>query len=476
MKILFKLLSASLLLLLVAIPAHGQYIAGAFNSGAVTQFPGWTFLQETFVGGNQGGSTTCATPKCTTSSFPTTAGSAWVIMVQTTNNVSILRVCTNDTTCAAGNDNWQLCANCNVTQSHTSNMAYNVSGTTASTSFTVIMSGATGAEFFVLFVEVLPPTGQTASFDNAATASSAGCTSCTMAAPTITATDAVIHYPLSVANPPGASTVHIFTNPWFQDANGIVSGLNVTSGTTVPSYPQPSGDFRDSAIAFKSSLGSFTPSSGTTFYQLVHLTDPGINGISCIPTCAITVPSTGAGNLLAMLVSNSSAGHLVSVNGGGSWVVPTGANSCQVTVTGNTNEVLSCGYTLSSAGGTTTITPTVSTTGTYTFVIYEVSRASGSWTFDTQGSAQTAATQTVNGVGLTLTGTSSAPDAVFQSFWCPGGCNANTLYPLAGNFSGNGNDFAANSGGVALLNTLNGAAPIWGTTGVAGAVTGFAFK
>lgn len=452
------------------------------------QFPGWAYQQEVFITGNQnGGGPGCGTgTTCTMNVFPTTAGSAWTIMVNTTNNVTISAVCIGTSSSGCGsssNQGWTLCptSSCHAFQSGNIDMAYSTTGSVSSANIyiTVTLSGAAGAQFFMLFEEVLPPSGFTAAFDNAAHASSASCSSCTLAALTITGTDAVIHFPVTGASSIGPQPINVFTDPWTQDLNGILTGLNVTSSTTVPSYPQASSAFQDAAIAFKTT-SAFTPSANNTLYQLVQMQTN--NGFNCSSsTCTFSVNSTGSGHLLFLIADTLNGGVLTSVSGGGTWATPpSGANTCQISLTGFPNRTVSCDYALSSTSGATSLTITTSgALQAYGFAFFEVSRTSGSFALDTQNSANDTSTScstnnfNCSGQALTLTG---SDDVIFQFGHCDGGCNAITDFPIASNAGGNGPAVSLNSFAVALLNTNNGSAPLIGYPTGGMTVAAVAFK
>lgn len=476
-----------LIALAFAIPAFPQgQIVGTnhrkiFSGGAATQFPGWTYYQESYVGANQnGGSPGCSSgTTCTMKVFTTQANSARVLMIQTTNNVTISQVCeTTGTSCSGNNNGWTLCpaSSCHANQDTNIDMAYTVGGATGDGTVEVTLSGASGANFFILFEEVIPPSGQTASFDKASTATSASCTSCSMAVfsggNAITATDAIVHFPNGHGGSLGNSTTAPYATPYFQDMNGLITGLNVTSASTAVTYGQTSGAFQDSAIAFKSSLGSFTPSTNLSTFQLVNMANN--NGLGCNPNCTLTIPSTGSGHLGVLMASTINGGHLTAVTGAGTSTIPSGANTCQITLSGNANDAFSCAYILSTSAAATSLSITSSSNSTIGFVWFEFSRASGSFALDYQNSQQTATTNDPTGVATTLTGANG--DIVVQAQFCAGGCNAITLYPIGTNISGVGPAIDGNSSAVALLNTLNGAAPEWGYGGNPTMQVALAFK
>jgi hypothetical protein len=473
------------LILLLATPCLAQrqtFYAQNIAPVSSSTFPGWQFRQDVYDGSNGTTNGSCgAGTKCTivlNGITTSSSKSAWVVAIATTNNVTISRVCTNDTTCASGNDNWTLCATSGCHQNNASlglpneDMAYNVNGTVSSSSFTVILSGSSGSTILMWIFEVIPPSGFTPSFDGAAVATHASCSTCTMAAPSVSGTDAVFHFPNPTLT---QATVNPASSPYFQDFNGTVFGMNITS-STAPTFTQTSGAFMDSAIAFKTT-SAFTSDSGNSLFSIFSATSQTFAGISCnaSPGCTVTIPSTGTGDLIYIQGVNINGDNISSVTGAGSWTVPSGANTCQVALTADASDVLSCAYNLSSSSGTTTLTIKTSGTASFSFNIFEVSRSSGSFTLDVQSATQNATSLSPPGSAVTLTG---ANDVIFQSLLCPGGCNEISYYPYSSTNTngGNGPNFSGNSASVARLNTNDGTAPIWGYTGGTTVATAVAFK
>jgi len=200
-----------------------------------------------------------------------------------------------------------------------------------------------------VFFEKVPPAGFTPAFDNGATASSGACTSCIMAAPTVSGTDSIFDIPGGTT-----STWNAASSPYYQDWNGPVQGENITSGTA-PTYTQTSAAFVDTAISFKTT-SAFTADSKNSFYTLVAATNPAVGGTTCSDTvgCTITIPSSGAGHLFFLATADDNTRGLGSVTDSQSntWTIPSGAHSCDVLATSTTNE-LSCAYLLSSTAATT---------------------------------------------------------------------------------------------------------------------------
>jgi len=250
--------------------------------------------------------------------------------------------------------------------------------------------------------------------------------------------------------------------------------LNATSGVA-PTVTLPSAGAEFTGIAFKTSLGSYTPPvlpMSVVNYTAVQ------TSLNCSPSCSFSIPSTGSGNLLYLEAGSST--KISSVSGGGSWIVPSG---CQLTVPGSTGGSLSCAYVLSSVAGASSVNVTMAGTGPTAFALWEVASSSGPFSLDNLGAAQRAGSPvlTVQGVPLTLSGSN---DVIFQSAWISGGTNAISLYPGPENPNGQAIFFystatSANAGSAALLNTTNGTAPIWingGTNSAGTGVTGIAFK
>jgi hypothetical protein len=145
-------------------------------------------------------------------------------------------------------------------------------------------------------------------------------------------------------------------------------------------------------------------------------------------TCAITVPSTGSGNLmvLSLFMDTSVNTTISSVSGAGTWTLCP-ASACHVT-SGAFNTDYA--YNLSNSSGVTTINVTIGTTsgGTFRVEVTEVSFTNGPISFDAAGTLIRAGACGVTPsfqcpmVALTLAGTN---DVVFQS--CIGNPNCNAI-------------------------------------------------
>lgn len=449
--------------------------------GGAALSPGWTFIQD------QGwscspGSSSCAAPAQSGSGnfiIPTTAGSVWFISTFTGNtNITISSV-------TGGGGTWVVPAACHAFNSgHDDVMcAYNLTGTTGTTGFTVNYSGNTVTYDAVQFVELLPPAGYSASFDVAGSNSSGSCTVCNGASLTLTSTDAVVEamdYDFAVA---GAS-FHPWSSPLITDYQFAIDGigLNVPSGSLTPTntFTGNTAFSGTVAAAFKTSAGAFT--TPAPVFSLVNTaSNPAGNGITCNTTCTLTVPATGSGNLLILVagdVGNNNA-VLSSVTGGGTWVVPAG---CQASAT--TSGTVSCAYVLSSTAAATTLNITMSAnpgTTNMGFGYFEISRTSGSFLLDTVAAVtRVTGNYLPTGAGLTLTGTN---DVIIHGYAASGGISDVQFYPQP--YSTITNSFlvvgAAQSfaiGNSILFNTTNGTAPVLAYPADGNAVSdfGIAFK
>ena len=411
-----------------------------FPSGPIQLSQGWTLVQSIVHTACSGNS--CAFVACTggggTECFaPTVAGSVWVVSMEGPTNVTISSV-------TGGGGTWSLCpaSACHIfngTLNFNNDLAYNLSGTAGTQAITINLSSTSGA-WVARFLEALPPPTYTASYDTAGTTFSTTCTtSCAGVNLTLTATDLVYQCCLSNYNPWQAIGGKPWSDPYLTATNGTGVGLNIPSGSTAPTITGVAGTGTGtvfSAIAFKSSAGSFTTTSSTNFslvqYTLPTNTSAGNAGqVACNPTCVLTVPSTGAGNLLFLVEGDTGSNHrqISSVSGGALWVVPTGANTCAA------NNTLSCAYVLSSIAGTTSVTVTLTgntTTATAGFSWWEFNRVSGTWSLDTQGAKINV--NTISPVSPTVT-CSGTNDVVISAIGATGGVSG-MQYAMVGNFPG----------------------------------------
>lgn len=435
----------------------------AWNCHAQT----WTFAQDAVITTCLSGSSSCT---ININIIPTTAGTVWILRIHTPNNVTISSV-------SGGGGTWHLCPasschafNSSLGSGDNQDLAYNLSGNAGTTSLTVNLSGPAGSFFGGNFMEILPPAGSTASFDTAGTTTSSTCTpTCSGPALTLGGTDAVVQ--VLSGNGAAKAAWNAWTAPYITDiaSNGI--GLNVTSGTapTVTVSSPGGGDI--SAIAFKSSLGSFTPPSSGPI-SMVNYLNPSLRGINCSPSCTLQIsPSTGAGHLLYLEAAALSGTFISSVSGGGTWVVPTGANSCRISQSSPSGG-LSCAYVLSSTS-TTSLNVTMTGTANTSFAFAELKTTSGQFSFDTQDSASNSAQFYPGGAPLTLAGNY---DVVFQAAFIYGGASGQTWYPQPLD----GFNFIFTDGSLGILTNLpSGPAPVPFYDDLqnnATVVTGVAFK
>ena len=429
----------------------------AWNCHAQT----WTYVQDSLI--------TYCQPNTSSCNFvggnmiPTTAGTIWVVLITTPTNVKISSV-------TGGGGTWTLCpaSSCHLfstTPAGNMDLAYNLSGNAGTASITVNLSGSAGAFFGGNFYEILPPAGSTASFDTAGTASQASCSGqCTgvgLSLGSQTQTDAV----LQILNSNGPIGWNAWSSPYTTLTNGDGLYLNANSGTApTVTVRTPANGATFTAIAFKSTLGSFTPP--TLPMSLVNYTSTVGSSLGCNPSCSLTVPSTAAGHLLYLQSATLNGSHITSVSGGGTWVAPSG---CQSTIP-STSDVISCAYVLSSAAGATSVNITMSGGSAVGFAFWEVASTNGPFIFDVVGSATNTASVSPGGVALTLNGTN---DAIFQAAFVPGGTSGVTWYPLPNAFP----FFDNNAAGAALLNASSGVRPFWANEqNNVTAVTGIAFR
>lgn len=149
-------------------------------------------------------------------------------------------------------------------------------------------------------------------------------------------------------------------------------------------------------------------------------------------TCAVTVTSTTAGNLLVALAFESSTAQiqLSAGSAGGSWVFPSNCRAFQSSSTGST----SCGYVLSATGGVTSITMTTSSapSTTYAIVINEYHSTVGSVAAETVPAGTTSASCSNNCTTASITVTGSADVLIAGIATGNTGCSVGSPW---GNFS-----------------------------------------
>jgi hypothetical protein len=388
----------------------------AWNCHAQT----WTYVQESVI-------TYCANNTSSCAGFagtmiPTQANGVWIFGISTTNDVTA--------TVSGGGASWTECASCTTFLSgfRRNRIFYALGGAAGSTNFSISLSGNSGSTFAVTFVEVLPPAGSTASFDVGGATSSSTCSgTCTGVALTLAETDVVVQF----LNRNAPADWKGWLSPYLTLPNGDGVHLNARAGSeaapTVNVLPGATGAVF-SAIAFKSTAGSFTPPAPGPM-SLVSFVDPdpahGLNGLNCVPSCSLTIPATGSGHLLYLEAANTSGVFLGGVSGGGTWVVPA---SCQIKGGQASGNALSCAYVLSSSSTpVTSISITMAGNANTMFAFYEVATSSGLFSFDTSGSATNAASRNPSGVSLTLS--QGGTDVVFQSISVYGGTSSVSYFP-----------------------------------------------
>jgi hypothetical protein len=380
----------------------------------------WTYVQESVI-------TYCANNTSSCGNFagtmiPTQANSIWIFGISTTNDVTA--------TVSGGGASWTECASCTTFLSgfRRNRIYYALGGTAGSTNFSISLSGNSGSSFAVSFVEVQPPAGSTASFDVGGATSSSTCSgTCTGVALTLSATDVVVQF----LNRNAPADWKGWSSPYLTLPNGDGVHVNAPAGSaaapTVNVLPGATGAVF-SAIAFKSTAGSFAPPTPGPM-SLVSFVDPdpaqGLNGLNCAPSCSLTVPATGSGHLLYLEAANTSGVFLGSVSGGGTWVVPA---SCQIKGGQSSGNALSCAYVLSSSSTpATAINITMAGNANAMFAFYEVASTTGSFAFDTSNTATNAASTSPSGASLSLA--QGATDVVFQSILVFGGTSSLSYFP-----------------------------------------------
>jgi hypothetical protein len=452
-------------------PQMGIFWPGPFvPQSALTLKPGWTWLQDSVDY-----ACTTGTSSCTMQTYwplPLTSGSVRIAIALTDTGGKI-------SSATLGGSSLSLCPSSacyiyNSTLGWSLDAAYGINvGGTGIESLVVNMTSNTTSVFLIAAIELLPPSGYTASYDTVGTYSSASCNPCSGVGLTLSETDAVVEWrETTIAyTTPWAAWGSPATSPWMTDFEGTGYYLNAPPGSmSAPSVALSSaGAWVVTALAFKSTANTFT-TSAPQYLENYTFTS---TALTCSPTCSMTIPSTTSGNLIYLEVGTlSGAYNLSSFSiGATAGTVPSG---CESSVTSPAADYQSCGYLLSAPSGATSANITMSGTATTYAEAFEVAKGGGSWALDTSGSASNSASYTPQGVALTLSGTN---DAVFQCITAYGGYGATTLDPLPST-GVNGAMYFTDAGGCGLLlNTVNGAAPYYTfQNGYVSAVTGMAFK
>jgi len=347
-------------------------------------------------------------------------------------------------------------------------MAYSLTGPAGTNSIKVQLSGNSGAILGVNFFEFLPPAGATASFDTAGTTSSTTCGgTCAGVGLTISATDVILQS-MHANNTP---VWNAWSAPYLTLPLGEGLNLNASSGAAPTAIVDSTGDVTN-AIAFKSTAGSFNAPPAGPISVVSYKNFDTANTPNCTPTCSIAIPSTGTGHLLYLEAATLTSSFISSVSGGGTWVVPTGANTCRAPLSGG--FAISCAYVLSTTPGATSLNITMTGSQSTPMAVWELATTGGSFSFDTQGSATNPASYTPSGVALSPSGSN---DAIFQSIFVPGGTSAVSLYPYPRNNGCGIMFFCAQAANALRINTTDGTAPRWtNQQNNATVVTGVAFK
>jgi hypothetical protein len=405
----------------------------------------WKFVQDGVLTefANCAGRNSCSIGTPNGNIIPTVAGSIWILRIHTNVNVSITSV-------TGGGGTWHLCSGCHLWNAATSDdqdLAYNLTGNAGANTVTVNLSGSAGSYLGGNFIEILPPSGSTASFVTANTSTASSGTTLTAPTLTLSGTDAVVE----VLSGTGALGVNAFSSGYVTDYASDGIGLNITSGTgpTVHVTGSTGGDI--TAIAFTSSQGSFSPPSGS-MSPVQFVNNP--TGTGCSPSCSLSVASTGAGNLIYVEAVGGGAYISSGTVGGTSLTVPTGCRG----IAGGIS--VSCGYTLSSPSGATSLNVTMTGSGSVAFGFWEIHSNSGTFAFDTLNSTSNSASYIPQGAALTLNGPN---DAIFQTISEPGGPSAVSYYPLGIASNGNNSMILQNYNAATgvLLNASTAPTPYW---------------
>jgi hypothetical protein len=437
------------------------------NFGSASVTGDWSWYQDATSsisanGGNFGIQGACgASPGtgCTWSILPTQAGSVRLLGIITTPGTAIYISSAYDCAVSSGCTSGNALDTFTISGTHAwahdgtndnQDLAYAVNGASGATYVTVNFSGTPSSSVgpYVDFLEGLPPTcgGSpcTNAFDgyvwNGESNDSCG-SGCTGSALTVTATDMIFGLMDS------SNTVGNFVAPYSIDPPGNMFGINSTTG---PAYQITTGGwYALSEMSFKLTYGTFTvPSAPFTYAN--GPTPPSntwlptaVTTSTCNPSCTLTLPATTPSGDLLMLIAAPQPGNtgvISSVSSGGTWVVPTGANTCQ-----NTSVIgMSCAYTLSSSSGATTLSVTMSANASYQFSYTDIHRTSGSFSLSGQNSVSNSSSlTTITAPSLTVTG----PAVCFgEVSWVGTGAPYiinNSVYPYPGGqdaFQGTGTE------------------------------------
>ncbi len=475
------------------VPARDLPVEPNISKGALLLKHGMVLHQDVTTA-CLAGTSSCTFSECPTSDncmFPTVSGSALIIAayMPTRAHITSAYLCNSSSGCNSSNaaatfslcprlDPSGTCAIYDSTLGYGNDLAYVLSGASGNVFVTVNVSATQTSDWVFNVIEVEPPSGYFFSaLDSAGTTSNSTCTICTMGAPTLTATDLVFQFNNFNGT---ASTGPFFSSPYITDgfANGLCFDCTTSKAPTMTQGG--AGGTVVSWIALKTTAGKYaTPS---TMSIAAHSLPGSGAGSVCSPSCPnITVPSTTSGDLLRIYAADdadSSAPHISSVSGCGTWVVPA---SCQNAVAGP-SLYQSCAYNLSATSNCTgPVTVTMSGSGIRVALDYwEIHQTSGSWTYDTSGCTNNASGNNLpTGEALTLNDTTH-PHVIFQTIVDSGGVSGATLYP----WTTNGGSPTLYNGTIATdylgyfasdmlrLDTTDGTAPTWAFPEIAPAATG----
>lgn len=416
----------------------------------------WTFIQSKYFDsrGSGSGGSSCANTgaTCTVTVSSVTAGHILIAYGQ--NDAA-----SSNALSSVSGETWTDCSACqSLSTGIQIDVQYVLSATGGETSFTCNFNSAPISYESCAVIE-LAHSG-TVSFDTGGTTNSASCpTPCTGVGLTLAGTsEAVIQlaipYTVNITSVSSPYTAMCINNGCGGPSSAYL--LNTSSGTA-PSWAYTgSQQLTMSAIAIN---GAAATNPWTFIQSKFWDSFGGTGGSGCgasTTTCTVTVSSIGAGHILIVyaLMNDTTANGLSSING----ETITNCSACQTT---NTSFIqASTAYVLSTTGGETSITCTVSDgSGTYLGCgLIEISKTSSA-TFDT-GSVTTSSGcgPSCNGLALTLTGSS---DAIFQVM-SPHVDNASAINSgYTAVCFGTGGSGCDGVGTAYILNTTSGSAPTW---------------
>lgn len=196
-----------------------------------------------------------------------------------------------------------------------------------------------------------------------------------------------------------------------------------------------------------------TSPAWATFTLVQHVTSTLTTSSTSTP---ITVSSTGSGHVIVVVFTVAGSGKaLTGVAGGGTY---THCTSCSSNNTNGSSSDIS--YTLNSASGATTITPSYQVIGVAGKAdIFEYSFSGASVAFDVGGNIQNTTNTLRGGVDLTaLTGTN---DLLIQAIATNSVINVTAI---SGAYT-DATDLGSQFGFAAAKNTATGTAPTWTFSG-----------